>query len=118
MLKKGITNMVRIGGGSKSSNLDPYQLRNREASGFNQVQNRQYARLMGALEDSEKAIHNLERGLNRSPSKRELLSWLEEDPEAFEELQLPESLQSEDNTIIGIKVRVYVAYTANLILDM
>lgn len=111
MLDKGIANMVRIGGGSKSPKLDRYQLRNREASRFNQVQNRQYACLMDALEDSEKKIERLECDLNSSPSKKELLTWLEdEDPEAFEELRLPEHLMSEGNTVVGKKVRVLMLY--------
>lgn len=117
MLEKGVTDMVRIGGGSKSPKLERYQLRNREAYRFNQVQNRQYARLMSALEDSEERIRGREHSLNCSSNKKKLLEWLEdEDPEASMELRLPEHIQRHGNTVVGKKVRAYIVHTAGLML--
>lgn len=108
MLDKGMTSMVRIGGGSKNSRLDPYQLRSRDAVGFNKVQNRQFAHLKGSLEESKDTIEQTQRigGLNRKPDKMAVVAWLEdEDPEAFQELQMPEGLGRGGDTVVGRKVR-------------
>ncbi len=107
MLSKGITDLVRIGGGSKNPKLDPYQLRNRQASGFNRVQNRQFAHLKGALEVSQESIDNVQRAsrLNSRPEKMAVVASLEvEDPEAFQELQLPDGLGGAGGTVVGKKV--------------
>lgn len=107
MLGKGITDIVRIGGGSKNSRLDPYQLRNRQASGFDRVQNRQFAHLKGALEESQGKIDTAQRAsrLNSKPDKMEVVAWLEdEDAEAFRELQMPDGLGGAGDTVVGKKV--------------
>lgn len=107
MLSKGITDIVRIGGGSKNPKLDPYQLRNRQASGFNRVQNRQFAHLKGALEETQQSIDDVQRTsrLNSKPEKMAVVAWLEdEDSEAFQELQLPDGMGSAGETIVGRKV--------------
>ncbi|CAM9548526.1 unnamed protein product, partial [Hapterophycus canaliculatus] len=108
MLDKGMTSMVRIGGGSKNSRLDPYQLRSRDAVGFDRVQNRQYARLKASLEGSKNQISEIQRtgGLNRKPERMAVVAWLEdEDPEAFRELQMPEELGGTGDTVVGRKGR-------------
>lgn len=108
MLNKGVTSMVRIGGGSKNSKLDALQLRNRPSAGFNRVQNRRYAHLKGALEESQAEVDNIQRAtrLNRKPGKAEVVAWLEdEDPEVFQELQVPEGLGGAGHTVVGRRVR-------------
>lgn len=107
MLDKGIQDIVRIGGGSKNPKLDPYQLRSRQASGFDRVQNRQFAHLKGALEESQQSIDDVLRTskLNSKPEKMAVVAWLEDgDPEAFQELQMPEGLGGAGDTVVGKKV--------------
>lgn len=107
MLSKGITDIVRIGGGSKNCRLNPFQLRNRQASGFDRVQNRQFAHLKGALEESQQSIDDVQRAsrLNSKPEKMAVVAWLEdEDPEAFQELQVPADLGGTGDTVVGRKV--------------
>lgn len=109
MLSKGITNIVRIGGGSKNPKLDPYQLRSRQAPGFDRVQNRQFAHLKGALEESQESIDNVQRvsRLNSKPEKMTVVAWLEdEDADAFRELQMPDGLGGAGDTVVGKKVGV------------
>lgn len=106
LLGKGITDLVRIGGGSKNAKLDPYQLRSRQAQGFDRAQNRQFAILKEALEESQAQIDQIQRtsGLNSKPDKRAVVAWLEdEDLEAFQELQMPEG--GDGGTVVGRRVR-------------
>lgn len=106
LLGKGITDLVRIGGGSKNAKLDPYQLRSHQAQGFNRVQNRQFAILKEALEESQAQIDEIQKtsGLNRKPDKMAVVAWLEdEDSEAFQELQMPEG--GDGGTVVGRRVR-------------
>lgn len=112
MISKGITDIVRIGGGSKNPKLDPYQLRNRLASGFDRAQNRRFAHLKGALEESQQSVDEIQRTsrLNSKPEKMAVVAWLEdEDPEAFQELQMPDGLGGAGHTVVGRKVSGRVA---------
>ena len=111
ILSKGITSLVRIGGGSKSAKLDSYQLRNRPDAAFTTVQSRQYGHLKDTLETSQNTIDGAQRRLNRKPSKAEMLDWLEdEDPAAFEELQRPEGLGLDGGTVVGTQVNGHLPY--------
>ncbi|CAM9360644.1 unnamed protein product [Ectocarpus sp. 12 AP-2014] len=106
LLGKGVTDLVRIGGGSKNAKLDPYQLRSHQAQGFNRVQNRQFAILKEALEESQAQIDDIQKtsGLNRKPDKMDVVAWLEdEDSEAFQELQMPEG--GDGGTVVGRRGR-------------
>lgn len=106
LLDKGIADLVRIGGGSKNTKLDPYQLRSRQALGFDRAQNRQFAILKEALEESQAQIDQIQKmsGLNSKPEKMAVVAWLEdEDPEAFQELQMPEG--GDGGTVVGRRVR-------------
>lgn len=120
MLGKGITDIVRIGGGSKNSKLDPYQLRSRQASGFDRVQNRRFAHLKGALEESQQSIEDVQRvsRLNSKPEKMAVVAWLEdEDPEAFQELQMPDGLGAAGDTVVGRKVSGRDGWRGNYVCD-
>ncbi|CAM9586369.1 unnamed protein product, partial [Ectocarpus sp. 8 AP-2014] len=106
LLDKGVTDLVRIGGGSKNAKLDRYQLRSHQAKGFNRVQNRQFAILKEALEESQAQIDDVQKTsrLNRKPDKMDVVAWLEdEDSEAFQELQMPEGGDGE--TVVGRRGR-------------
>lgn len=106
LLAKGITSMVRIGGGSKNPKLAPLQLRNRQAAGFNRIQNRQFAHLKSALEESGETIHDVQRRLNCKPDRMSVLRWLEDEhPEDFAELKLPEALGRSGDTVVAKGVR-------------
>ncbi|CAM9689799.1 unnamed protein product, partial [Sphacelaria rigidula] len=109
MMSKGVKDIVRIGGGSKNPKLDRCQLRNFPSTGFDTAQSRQYARLKQTIVDAQEAIDRAERGLNRKPSKLELVEWLEdEDQDAFYELDVSAGLQASRNegeTMVGRKVR-------------
>ena len=108
LVLKGVTSLVRIGGGSKSGELEPYLLKNREEAGFTKAQSRQFALLKGALEESQEAIDDAQHLLNRKPSKAEMLEWLEEEhPGPFKELNMAEELRLGGDTIVGRKVNYF-----------
>jgi hypothetical protein len=68
LLNAGITDIVRLGGRSKNDRLSQYNLREQASSGkvpFTREQTRRYAQLRGTIEEAEKDVNRLERGLGR-----------------------------------------------------
>ena len=68
LLDAGITDIVRLGGRSKNDRLSQYNLREQASSGkvpFTREQTRRYAQLRGIIEEAEKDVKRLERGLGR-----------------------------------------------------
>ena len=68
LLDNGVTDIVRIGGRSRSERLSEYSLRELGRSGkapFSREQNRRYAQLKGVIEEAEKDVARLEKLLAR-----------------------------------------------------
>lgn len=106
LLSKGVQDIVRIGSGCRNQKLEPCQLRNLSSTGFNQVQNRQYARLKSSQDNLREEINKAEEHLNGKLNNAQVTQWLQiEDPDAFDELSLPIAVKHHDETIVGKKVR-------------
>ena len=73
LLNRGITNLVRIGGRSRSDRLSEYNLRELGRSGkapFSREQTRRYAQLKTAIEEAEKDVKQLDRKLLREMGEK------------------------------------------------
>ena len=98
VLNAGITDIVRIGGRSRSDRLAEYNLREQAHSGktpFTREQTRRYAQLKQTIEEAEKDVTRLERILKREIGEK----WWDrvgdflrsEEPESWRQLRLEDS---------------------------